>query len=492
ELTKYLYLYRLTFLDTSSTEFFIDDLMQINSVEYVEKVPANYSFVNDPMYSSQDYLSLLNAQGVWDIHTGGNAIVAIVDDAVLITHEDLAGNINNINRNVTVDITNPNYNTLSQNPNPVSGGQFPSNGNLWSHGTHVAGIAGAVTNNGYGIASLGRNNIIMAVRAQEHAFSNINFGYEGIAWAAANGAHVINCSWGSYVLSKTNYDLIVDVRYRVDPSQNQNGIIIVAAAGNDNVNLPTFPAAYGTNNMGDWYQYTNNIIVPINEVYDKSLVIAVAALDNDNNKAIYSNYGSWIDIATYGNNINSTIANSSGGLPINNEFGVKSGTSMAAPIVSGLAGLMKSYDMTKSASEIIECIFLTANPDIYMIVQLNHTEYIHPNKRNLGNGRLNALDALKCMGVPCNKDPIAIINPSRLFICPGTGGSVTLTANQGIAYEWSTGETSQSIVKNQPGNYSVIVTFTGGCTAETTINIQEADLNAEITFTEFSGLAPND
>lgn len=462
--------YRLTFTDIINVEDFITDLQQINAIEYSEKVPAIYTTAvsNDPI---QPYhLPLVNSNLASNIHiSNGNAVVAIVDDAVLTSHQDLAANIGIVNWDVADWDNNPNP--------PLVGANAASNTNF-THGTHVAGIAGAVTNNGIGVASIGWNNRLMCIKASpDIGPSNaIPFAYDGLVWAAANGAHVINMSWGGFAPSQTDYNIVVAAK--------NNNIVLIAAAGNNYSSSAFYPAAYGEG-------YTSQPW----EALDKRLIVAVAAIDSNDDLSIWgqngfggtsgSNFGNWVDISAYGTAIMSTLANSSFGAAVNNQYGASNGTSMASPIVAGIAGIMRSFNMTKTADEIIDCLLFTANPDIY-----NSTN--HPSNiiGNLGTGRVDADAALRCLGVPCNISPVAIIAPSSVFICPN--GNVTLTANAGVSYLWSTGATTQNINVNTPGNYSVIITFPGGCTSTANVTIQPTDTQAHIYFTENSGLTPND
>jgi len=449
---------------------FIIDLSQISSdVEYAEKVPAVYTFSvsYDPIatttlstYLPTFYcLPLLNADQASNIHiANGNAVVAIVDDAVLTTHEDLAANINSVNTGSDVADGDP-------NPNPmlVQGEAYRA-----SHGTRVAGIAGAVTNNSVGIASIGWNNRLMCVKASSdnpQTLGHLTNPFGGVLWAAFHGAHVINMSWGSYAPSITEYTVITLAK-----SQN---VVLVAAVGNDMTTVPTYPAAYGEGTTGQPW-----------EVIDKKLVVAVAGLDQTNNigvwnenigAAVYalgSNYGYWVDIAAYCVGITSTKAASTagappfGGIAINNQYGIGNGTSFAAPMVSGIAGIMRSYKPSKTANEIIDCLINTANPDIY--------GSSHPSNQlgKLGSGRADAAAALRCLSSNCTVNPIAIIVPSSPSLCAST--TLTLTANQGATtYSWNTGATTQSIIVNTAGTYSVVASYTAGtgCSATASITI---------------------
>lgn len=471
--------YRITFTDTLNVDSFILKLSTIDVIEYAEKVPMMYQQIipNDPMQSltGQQYLSLINADGASNIHQTNpgaviNTVVAIVDDAILTTHEDLAANIFTLNRDVA---------DLDNDPNPPFTGPAFTNGTRFSHGTHVAGIAAGVTNNNLGIASVGWSNNIMAVktrRSTDNCNGCLPFAYDGVAWAIANKARVINMSWGGGGASQTNYNIMIN-------AQNRN-IVLIVSAGNDFTINARYPAAYGERTTGQPW-----------EVLDRTLVVAVAALDNNNDKSFWgyngfgqptgSNYGSWVDISAYGTDILSAVSNSSGSNPVNNQYANFNGTSMAAPMVSGVAGLMRSFNPTANAMDIYNCLVYSANPDIYNMT-------LHPTNiiGTMGYGRLDAEAALKCLGVPCTNNPIAVIIPSATTICPG--GNVTLTSNQGISYLWSTGATTQTITVNTAGTYTVTVTFAGGCSATATYNLPAADTEAHIVITENSGLLPND
>jgi subtilisin family serine protease len=462
--------YRISFTDTLAVKCFIEELESIEFVEYAERVPAMYptQLPDDPQLANQYYLPLVNLDGASDIHAGGNATVAIVDDAVLTTHEDLSANMAASNWDAADSDTNP---------NPPLTGPNAATSTHFTHGTHVAGIAGAVTNNTTGVASIGWGNEIMAVKVKGDAnFTNgFTHGYDGITWSAVNGADVINNSWGGGAFSQMEYAVVVEAR-------DIHDAVIVAAAGNGSSSTPFYPAAYGEGGTQQPW-----------EILDETLVIAVAALDENNNRSIWgggigglggSNLGPWVDISAYGTQILSTVAGSSGGGPINNQYLANNGTSTAAPIVSGVAGLMRSYDNTKTAIEIYNCLISTANSDIYGIA--------HPGNLldNLGAGRVDAEAALQCLGVSCDDNPIAIITADLPSLCPD--GEVILTANEGTSYLWSTAETSQQIVVDAAGIYTVTVTFNGSCTDMATFEVMDADTEVEVFAIENSGLVAND
>src|SRR5690606_3764247 len=143
----------------------------------------------------------------------------------------------------------------------------------WSHGTHVAGTTGAETNNGIGVSSIGFGISIMPVKATANgaSYNAVTNGYDGIYYAALNGADVINCSWGGYGYSTTGQNV-------VNWAWNQ-GSIVVAAAGNDNYDMDAGNDHYPSN-------YNN--------------VVCVASSTSSDTKSGFSNYGSDVDVTAPG------------------------------------------------------------------------------------------------------------------------------------------------------------------------------------------------
>ncbi|MCF8413275.1 MAG: S8 family serine peptidase, partial [Melioribacteraceae bacterium] len=173
---------------------------------------------NDPFKGNQYALNLIKASAAWDVTTGDtNVVIGIVDTGVDWDHPDLSANIwrnrgeipnNGIdddNNGFVDDVRGWDFGGLTGTPdnNPIEDDINSQ------HGTHVAGIAGAVTNNSIGISSISFKTKIMPVKtAQENIRSSegqilIAYGYQGIEYAANNGAKVINCSWGGFGYSAT-------------------------------------------------------------------------------------------------------------------------------------------------------------------------------------------------------------------------------------------------------------------------------------------------
>jgi len=237
---------------------------------------------NDPYFNNNYQWGMfkVKATQAWDItHGSSNIRIAILDTGIDSSHPDLGAKVvakENFSGSSTAEAVN-------------------------SHGTHVAGIAAAITDNGVGVAGLGYNSSLMNVKV----LGDDGTGYyswiaQGIIWAANNGADVINLSLGGSSFSDT-------LQQAVDYAWN-HGVVVVAAAGNDGSSNRLYPAYYDN-------------------------CIAVAATDANDNLASWSNYGSWVDVAAPGSAYSTEP---------NGQYGYMAGTSMASPYVAGLAGLVFS------------------------------------------------------------------------------------------------------------------------------------------------------
>lgn len=230
----------------------------------------------------------IDAPTAWDA-TQGNVKVAILDTGVDQNHEDLSVKLTlqkNFTSSATVD-------------------------DLYGHGTHVAGIVAAVTDNGLGVAGGCPGCQLMNGKVLNDSGSGYySWVANGIIWAADNGAKVINLSLGGPVKS---YTLERAINYAWT-----KGAVVVAAAGNSANPSKTYPAAY-----------TN--------------VIAVAATNNQDKKASFSSYGvKWVDVAAPGENIFSTFPNHPYKINKLPGYDFASGTSMATPMTSAVAALIWS------------------------------------------------------------------------------------------------------------------------------------------------------
>ncbi len=341
--------------------YVIKKIKEVHDVEWAEPfylyqpaiIPNDQKFLD----STQTNLLQISAEKAWDITTGNDTIIiAIVDTGIDWDHPDLENNIW-INKN---EIAN---NGIDDDHNgfvdDIRGWDFGGlngtsdnnpNEDKADHGTHVAGIAGAVTNNSIGIASIGYNCKIMAVKTsqnnirQKNGIALIVYGYQGIIYAADNGAKVINCSWGGYGYSSANQEAI---NYAVS-----KGALVVAAAGNDNKSDPFFPADYNG-------------------------VLSVASVNSSDIHSSFSNYGTSVDVSAPGEQIYSTW--------YNNSYTQLTGTSMASPLVAGLAGLVTNEFPNFNPLQIAEQIRVNTDK----INNIN-TDYNYL----IGSGRINAYKTL--------------------------------------------------------------------------------------------------
>lgn len=267
------------------------------------------SFPNDAMFPRQYSHQLSQSQGGWAVTRGNpRIIIGIVDSGVDVTHPDLKGKI--------IDT----YNGADNNKDVTD---------VIGHGTHVAGISAAMTNNGLGVAGVAPDCGILAVKVSSGTSSSPSTAgiANGVIWAADHGANVINLSLGARRESQVISDA---VRYAL--SKN---VVVVAATGNDSGNIMSYPA-----------------VLPG--------VVAVGATDSKDVRARYSNYGRWVSVTAPGSDILSTF-------PLNTnligqkEYGAISGTSMATPFVTGLVALIRSKYPTMPAAMVKQVLESSAD-----------------------------------------------------------------------------------------------------------------------------------
>ena len=269
--------------------------------------PQQYSLLNTGQEEGEAGADI-DAAAAWDISTGGSsALVAIIDSGIDLDHPDLAANLWTNPDEIPGNLVDDDGNGLVDD---VHGWDFLNQDNDPDdddgHGTHVAGIIGAAGDNGLGIAGIAWRASLMPLKfLDEGGFGATSDAIRAIDYAVAHEARVLNASWGGGGFSIA---LLESIR-----AAGARHALFVAAAGNDAADLdeaPFYPAGYDLQGM-----------------------VAVAATDRHDHLAPFSNFGrSSVDLAAPGVAILSTLP---GG-----RYGPGSGTSMAAPHVSGVAALI--------------------------------------------------------------------------------------------------------------------------------------------------------
>jgi len=261
-------------------------------------------FADDPHRASQWALDRTTFEAASSAIGSSTAVVAVLDTGIRGTHEDLAG------------VLLPGADFVDGSGSGLVPDHF--------HGSHVAGIVAAASDNGIGITGAGPTLSVLPVRVLNGSGSGSSSDVaNGIIWAADNGADVINLSLGA-----TSNSLVVEAAIDYAVSQ---GVVVVAAAGNSgNVGNPTmYPAALPS-------------------------VVSVAAVGSDDNRAEFSAYGTWIDITAPGVGV---LSLHNGG---DSNYAYANGTSMAAPYVAAAAGLLTAADPSLTVTEIRNLLHATA------------------------------------------------------------------------------------------------------------------------------------
>jgi hypothetical protein len=323
----------------------------------VKFVELNYVFdpalqPNDTEYPAQWHLPRIQAPQAWDITQGkAGAVVAILDSGVEATHPDLVGKLV------------AGYNTYANSADTSD---------AYGHGTEVAGAAGAYTNNALGIAGVASGAPIMPVRVTDATGRATSASIaNGILWAADHGARVVNISFGGVAGNAT-------IRAAAEYAFN-HGTLVVAASGNCACADPT---------------------------PDNPFILSVSASDESDSPAYFSSVGPYVDLSAPGTNIWTTA-----------KFGLylsDSGTSLASPIVAGVAGLMFS-----------------ANPLLTpaLATQMMEATAVDPGgagyTESMGYGRVNAAAAV--LAATTYVAPTDTVPPVVALLAPLEGATVSGT-----------------------------------------------------------------
>ncbi|HIA08452.1 MAG TPA: hypothetical protein EYN73_05145 [Chromatiaceae bacterium] len=408
-------------------------------------------------YSLQWHYPAINLPLAWDITTGSragnNVIVAVVDTGIYLAHPEFSGQLVNGFDFISDLASAADGDGIDANPDdPGDGAQIGSSS--W-HGTHVAGTIAALSNNNSGVTGIAWDAKIMPIRALGVRGGTGYDIIQSIRFAAGldndsntvpvQKADVINLSLGG-----SGYSLSAQNSYNEVRSE---GVIVVAAAGNENTSQLSYPASYDG-------------------------VVSVSATDFVNNRAPYSNFGAQIDIAApggnkgvdlnndgYGDGVLSTLVDDSSGTR-NPSLFFYNGTSMASPHVAGVFALMRAVHPTLSPDDI----------DSLLSAGSITTDIGNVGRDDLyGHGLIDALKAVQSAQMLANggtlpsQPALIVASPNQLTLGLGNSSIVTLS-NQGEAATSVTTFSSNAswliasainVGSNGLGDYQVLVDRTG-------------------------------
>lgn len=315
----------------------------------------------------------IDAPEAWDITRGSSSVIlAVVDDGVEITHEDLAANV----------VAGYDFVQNDNDPTPQQSWQ--------AHGTNVAGLMAAVGNNGKGVSGVCPQCRIMPIRLadtdQNGSFSlSWTTAANAVNWAATNGAWVLNNSWGGGTANTTFDNALANV---TTTGRGGSGSLIFFSAGNSNASTVSYPASN-----------VNVISVAASNLCDGR---KQPVFDNCNFNEYWwgSNYGSGLDVSSPGVRLYSTDRNGSLGYDSSDYFSSFNGTSGASPVAAGVMGLIFSANTGLSGAQARSILESTAD-------DVNGGGY----DTTMGWGRVNAFRAVQA-AAPSRPDTIGVYRPS--------------------------------------------------------------------------------
>lgn len=338
---------------------------------------------NDPLRGSTWGLDKINAQTAWDTTTGDSSVViGVIDTGIDIDHPDLRDNIWVNTGEIWGDGIDNDGNGYVDDYN---GYDFVRNRGIGpgyaydddhGHGTHVAGTIAAKGNNGIGVSGVAWDASLMALKFLNSSGSGTTYdATRAVRYATNNGADMTNNSWGGGGYSSSLASAISEARTA--------GVLFVAAAGNSGLNTDSYrhyPSSYSHDN-----------------------IISVGSTTYTDGRSYFSNYGrTTVDLAAPGSSIYSTT--------VGGGYGVKSGTSMATPHVTGALALMKSINPSATYSELRQAL-LDSTDSISSFSGLSVT-----------GGRLNVDAALNAIGASAG--PITDIALSSSLVSENAAGAV--------------------------------------------------------------------
>lgn len=382
----------------------LDPAVAAAAPNYLYELHATFT-PNDPHFQLQWHYPQVSLPQAWSLNSGTGVIVAVIDSGVFLDHPDLAGRL--------VDgydfiLGVPGGNDPGDSPVPPGGSTF--------HGTHVAGTVAAATHNDTGVAGVAFGAMVMPLRVCSTSGCPGYAIEQALRFAAAlpndsgtvpaQAAGVINLSLGRGGPALPAEQALFDELRARD-------VVVVASAGNSDTSEPSYPAAYQN-------------------------VLAVSAVDIEGNKAYYSNFGAWIDVAAPGGDarrdvnadgfpdgVLSTIVDDSAGAPVP-RYAFLQGTSMASPHVAGIVALMRSAVPALHAQDIES---LLQNGVITDDLGVPGRDDIY------GHGLVNAAkavaEALNTGGEPVTLEPFMSVSPPSANFGATLGSMSVVFSNSG-------------------------------------------------------------
>lgn len=341
---------RVIQLPPQASEKAVEALLKHNKhLKFAERdMLVKPSTTNDPYYSKGWHLPKIGTPTAWQTSSGSNVVIAILDSGVDPDHPDLAAKLV------------PGWNTYNNNADTAD---------VYGHGTKVAGAAAALTNNSVGVAAVAGDAQVMPMRVTgTDGWASYSAIASALTWAADRGARVANISFYGVETSSS-------ARSAAQYMKNKGGLV-VTSAGNYGVEETIAPS---------------------------DTMITVSATDSNDNKASWSSYGSFVDVAAPGTSIYSTV--NGGG------YGSVSGTSFSSPITAGVVALMMSANPALSPADLEKALYSSA-------LDLGTAGF----DKYFGNGRVDAAAAVAASVETVKVDSTA---PSTAITSPAGGTNVS-------------------------------------------------------------------
>ena len=340
---------RVIQLPPQASEKAVEALLKNNKhLKFAERdMLVKPSTTNDPYYANGWHLPKIGTPTAWQTSSGRNVVIAILDSGVDPDHPDLVSKLV------------PGWNTYNNNADTAD---------VYGHGTKVAGAAAAATNNSVGVAAVAADALVMPMRVTgADGWASYSAIASALTWASDRGARVANVSF--YAVESSS-----SARSAAQYMKNKGGLV-VTAAGNYGVEETIAPS---------------------------DTMITVSATDSNDNKASWSSYGSFVDVAAPGTSIYSTV--NGGG------YGSVSGTSFSSPITAGVVALMMSANPALTPADLEKALYSSA-------VDLGTAGF----DKYFGNGRVDAAAAVAATKAVVKVDSTA---PSTSITSPSGGTNV--------------------------------------------------------------------